>query len=268
MSFIEFLKLCLIGLIQGITEPLPISSSAHMIILGNYLNLSNDLNFEIIINFSSTLAIIIFFRKKIFHFIKNVISNNPKKYSDFNRTFFIKLIVASIPTMIVGFLLKDIIDKYFMNIPFVSIALIITSIINFCTYLFLSRKKIFTDEISYFDALTMGLMQSIALLPGISRSGSTVFGGTSRNVSIEKAFDFSFFLYLIASLGAFMLSLFDLDFKTLNISTILVPFIICFISTFFSIKWFYGKLNKKTLLLFSIYTFLVGTFFLLTCAIA
>ena len=193
MTLIEFLKLCLIGLIQGFTEPLPISSSAHMIILGNIFNLSiNDLNFEIFINFASTLAIIIFFREKIFHLIKNVFINKPTKYSYLNRSFMFKLIVASIPTIIVGLFFKDFIEKYFMNISFIVISLLITSFINFSIFLFLKMKKIFTDEISYLDSLSIGLMQSVALLPGISRSGSTIFGGTSRNISLEKTFDFSF----------------------------------------------------------------------------
>ena len=269
MTLLEFLKFCLIGLIQGITEPLPISSSAHMIILGNYLNLqTNDLNFEIIINFASTLAIIIFFRKKIFFLFKNVISNRPEEYKYLNREFFLKLIIASIPTVIVGLFFKDFIERYFMNLNFVSIALIITGFLNLFSFLFLSKKKIFTSEISYLDSLSIGLMQSVALLPGISRSGSTIFGGTSRNISLEKTFDFSFFLYLIASLGALLLSLFDLDISRLNIETILIPFIICFICTFFSIKWFFGKLTRKTLLFFSIYAFTIGTLFLLICTFA
>lgn len=269
MNFIEFLKLCIIGLIQGITEPLPISSSAHMIIFSHIFNLNiNDLNFEIIINFASTLAIIIFFKDKIFYLFKNTFTNKQNKYNYLNKQFLIKLLVASIPSIIIGLLLKNIIDIYFTSLIFVSIALILTGFINLFSFLFLSKKKVFTNEITYSDSLIIGLMQSIALFPGISRSGATIFGGTSRNITLEKTCDFSFFLYLIASIGALFLSLFDLDFFNFNFTTILIPFIICFFSTLLSIKLFYHRLNKTSILAFSIYAFFIGIILTIICAFA
>lgn len=265
MDYLNTLKLILIGFIQGITEPLPISSSAHMIIVGHLLNIGKlDINTEIIINFASTIAIAIFFRKKIISlFINTFTKKKTTDYSYLDRSYFLKLLVASIPAVIAGVFFKDLIDDYFMNIKFVSIALILTGFLLLFTYLMIKGKTIFTDEITFQDSVTIGLMQALAILPGISRSGSTFFGGTTRNIKLKRIFDFSFFLYLIASFGALVLSFFDLDIKDININSLIIPFIITFITTYFSIKLFHKILNKKTLLMFMIYTFIIGLIFLI-----
>lgn len=268
MTIIYFLKMFLIGLIQGITEPLPISSSAHMVIFKKLLDINiTDMNFEILINFASCLAVAIFFKDKIYYLIKNTLKNKKEKYQHLTRSFFIKLVLASIPVAITGILLKDIIEPLFSSLQFVSICLLVTSMLLLGTYIMLKRKKILTDQISYVDSIVIGLLQSIAILPGISRSGTTFFSGTSRNIKLTHLFDFSFFLYLIASIGSLFLSLFDLNFiaflKNQNIFIISCVFIITFISTLISISLFHKVLSNKLILFFFYYTFFLGLFLLL-----
>ena len=259
----------LIGFIQGVTEPLPISSSAHMIIFQKLLNINTlNINIEIIINFASCLAIGIFFRKKIYYLIKNSITNKNAKYPHLNRTFLIKLLIASIPIAITGFLFKDIIDIFFSSTLLIGIFLLITSLMLFGIFQMLNKKKIFSDEISYLDSLIIGVFQGLAIFPGISRSGSTFFSGVTRNIHLNSLFDFSFFLYLIASIGSLILSFFSFDIisfvKSQDIITLLIIFGITFVSTLWSINLFQKILSKRSIYFFSIYTFFLGLFLLTT----
>ena len=265
MDFLNILKYALIGFIQGLTEPLPVSSSAHMILFSDLLNINNnDINFEIIINFASTLAIMIVFRKKIFALTKNILSKKQNtKYPYLNKEYFFKLIIASVPSVIIGLLFKDIIDKFFTNPIFVSCALLITSIMLFITFILANNKNKVKNDISYLDSITIGITQSFALTPGISRSGSIFFCSSTRNIFLKSAFDFSFFLYLIVSVGALVFSLKDITAINIRFEIIVITFIVTFLTTLFSIKAFSKILSNKTFLMFSIYTFIVGITFLL-----
>lgn len=268
MDLIYYIKMILIGLVQGLTEPLPISSSAHMTILKEMFNVEiTNISFEILINFASSIAIAIFFREKIYYLIKNTITNKQTKYKHLNRTYLLKLLIASIPICIVGLLVKDKISFLFSSTFFVSFFLLVTSLMLFITSKMIQRKKILTDEISIFDSILIGLGQSLSVAPGISRSGTTFFFGTSKNTKLESLFEFSFFLYLIASFGSLVLSVIDLDILSFinsqNKLLLLVVFITTFISTLFSIKLFHKILSKQTILIFSVYTLLLGLFLLI-----
>ena len=138
----RILKYILIGLIQGLTEPLPISSSAQMVFLNEYLGLEKmSLETEIFVNFASCLAIMIFFFKDLITLIKNTFTNNKSHY--LNRKYFFNMIIASIPAGVIGILFNDYIDKYFLNSFTCSICLILTSIVLFYSFLFGYSK---TDE--------------------------------------------------------------------------------------------------------------------------
>lgn len=269
MNLIYYLKVLLVGIIQGITEPLPISSSAHMALFKEILNINlNDINLEILLNFASCIAIALFFRKKIFYLFKNTITNKPTKYVHLNRSFFFKLIIASIPIAIVGFLFKDLVDICFSSTLFVGIFLLATSLMLFATFTMLEKKRIMTDSISYFDSIIIGIFQSLAIAPGISRSGTTFFSGTSRNIKLELLFDFSFFLYLIASIGSVILSLFEFNLVSFisshNVCLLFIIFVITLFSTYLSISLFNKLLSKKTIYCFFLYTLFVGLFLIIT----
>lgn len=269
MSLIEFIKLCLLGIVQGVTEPLPISSSAHMLLLTNILNLNNSsISLEILLNFASTIAIFCFFSKKIFILIKASITNKENKnYPYLNRSFLLKILIASIPIIITGFLFKDFVNKYLLSTITISISLLATSLMLYIIYLMLSKKKIFTEEITIIDSLVIGLYQSLAIIPGVSRSGSVLFGGIKQNTKLKVTMDFSFFLYLIASIGSLTLSIIDSDFTNLinsfNISSLIIVFLLTFVISYISIILFYKIINKRTILVFSFYAFTLGIIFLI-----
>lgn len=258
------IKYIILGIIQGLTEPLPISSSAHMVFINHYLGVTDiDLTTEVFINFASTLAIFIFFFKDIKELVINTITN--KTDSSLNRSFTIKLIIASIPTITVGFLFNNLINEYYLSFFSSSIMLIFTGIfLLYTVYLLHTNKENRNNEISTLSALTIGVFQSIALLPGLSRSGLTLTAGIHTNNTIKSTLKFSFFMYLIASFGAFILEFSSIDFNSLDIFNLSISFIFAFIATSFSIRWFYNKLNIKTLTFFIIYSFILGTINLLS----
>lgn len=260
---LDKLKYIILGIIQGLTEPLPISSSGHLVIFKNLFNLDslNDLNFEIIVNFASFLAISFIYRKNIIKLIKDSINYLKTKNYKYENSFkyILLIILACIPAGILGLLFKDKIDLISTNVKYIGIALLITSLA-----LFIVRKidgKKHDNDITYKDSIIIGLFQGIALLPGISRSGSTLTGGLLRNIKKEDAVKFSFMLYLPISIASFILGIKDFttsnNFNNLYISYIL-SFIFSFIATYFATKWFINIIKKKKLIYFSIYCFIVG----------
>lgn len=254
----KYLKYLFLGIIQGFTEPLPISSSAHILIFGHFLKLDNiDLSFEIFVNFASTLAILLFFIKPIKTLIHNSIRNNNDNY--LNRQYLLKLILASIPVILVGFLLGDFIDEYFVNFYASACCLIITSgLLIYSAFIIKKRSLHLVTDITTLNALMIGVMQSIALVPGLSRSGSTLTMGLSGGAKMKPVLQFSFFLYLIASFGAFILALFKLDYQTIEVLPLLLAFVGAFLTTSLSIRWFFQLLNYRLLWGFAIYTLIVG----------
>jgi len=255
--FLIILKYLLLGIIQGLTEPLPISSSAHMIFLNHYLGFEEiSLETEVFVNTASFFAIFLFFIKDIIILTKCTIKRQTNHY--LNGTYTKKLIIATIPCVVVGLFVKDIIDEYFMSFFTSSVCLIITSLVLVYSAIKLKKKNCVNEDITYQSAISIGILQSVALIPGLSRSGLTLSGGLSHNISLNKTLQFSFFLYLIASFGALVLTLFKTDFKH---QAVLPTFIACaaaFVTTSISIRWFYKKLNLTKIIFFSIYCFLIG----------
>ena len=244
----ELLKYLLISLVQGFTEPLPISSSGHMLITKNLLGIkSSDLTFEIFLNFSSMLAIFLFMFTKRISFKETI----------FNISLIKKLIIASIPTFIIGFFVKSYIEKTSLSIFYIGLSLLITTIFLLISSYFITRNK--NQDLSNFNALSLGFSQSIALIPGISRMGTVMTCGLISGINIKKVLDFSFLMYLIVSFGSLVLSIPNL--ANLNKSVLpyyIVSFVVTFITTFFSIRWFYNIISQKSLIGFSIYTFILG----------
>lgn len=248
MNMKELIKYVIISLVQGFTEPLPISSSGHMLITKNLLSIeSNDLTLEIFLNFSSMLAILIFMFTKRLN-LKETITN---------ISLIGKIILASIPTVIIGFFVKNYIENTSLSIFYIGISLLITTIFLLISSYFINRSKV--QEINAFNALSLGFSQSVALIPGISRMGTVMTCGLISGINIKKILDFSFLMYLVVSMGSLVLSMPNLI--NLNKELLLyysISFIITFITTYFSINWFYNIINKNSLIGFGIYTFLLG----------
>lgn len=261
---IDFIKHLFLAIIQGFTEPIPISSSGHLVIFKSILNsgVLNDLNFEIILNFGSLIAIVIFFFNDIITIIKDFflfIKTKDKKYKK-NFKYSLLIIVGTIPAGIIGFLFKDTIEELLSGVKIVGIALLVTALF---LYLIKNIKGVKNDdEISFKDALIIGCFQAVALLPGISRSGATIVGGMFRNLKRETAFKFSFMLYIPISIATMLLGVKDLMEASIS-STLLMTYLICMIAsgiiTYFTTKWFNNIMKNGKLIYFVIYCLIVGS---------
>lgn len=263
--FIEIVKYLIFGLIQGLTEPLPISSSGHLVLIRYLLNTNafDDLTFEIFLNFASFLAIVFIFRKDIIDLIKaffTYIFKNDERNDALKAKFkYVWLIViGSIPAAVGGFLLKDAIEeKLGNNIKFLGIAFLITAVMLFIVRKMKGNKK--DGDITYLDAIIIGLFELAALVPGISRSGACLVGCLLMGLERDSALKYTFMLYLPVSLGSMILSIKDL----LSINTdLIIPYAIGFVAsgvmTYFASLWFFNIVKRGRLAKFSIYLLLLG----------
>ena len=252
----------ILGLIQGFTEPIPVSSSGHLVIFNAILNVEelNDLNFEIFVNFGSFIAICLFYRKEIIDIIKDFfmyIKTKDKKY-EINYKYAWLIVIGTIPAGIVGILAKDIIESI-ASVKIVGVSLLITAIMLFMVKDIKGEKE--KKNMTFMDALVIGLFQVIALFPGISRSGSTLVGGMSRNLERETAFKYSFMLYLPISIATMLLGVLDVIENPIS-NTLVLPYILGMITagilTYFSIRWFKDIMQKGKLKYFVYYCLVMG----------
>ena len=180
----KLLMYIILGFIQGFTEPIPVSSSGHLVIFNSLLNVEEfkDLNFEIIVNFGSLLAILYFYRKELISIIKDFfmyIKTKDNKYKE-NYKYAWMIVIATIPAGLAGLLLKDKIEAI-TSPKVVGISLLITALMLFLVKDIKGTKT--KKDIGIKEAITVGLFQVIALFPGISRSGSTLVGGMSSKLN-------------------------------------------------------------------------------------
>lgn len=194
----------ILGIIQGIAEWLPISSSGHLVIAQTFFGLQNLIVFDILLHIATLIVVFIVFRKEIFAILKAVIKFDFK--SEYGRLG-LYIILGSIPTGIIGILFHDVFEKMFSNLGAVAVALFITGILLISTKV----RKTSTKDLDAKNALLIGLVQGFAIVPGISRSGSTISTGILAGIDKEKTARFSFLLSVPAILGASLL-----EFKTLG----------------------------------------------------
>ncbi len=263
MNIIKVLQYIFLGAIQGFTEPIPISSSGHLLIFKKLLkfDMLNDMNFEIVVNFGSFLAIIFLYRKEILKIINDFFSYLKTKKSEYkeNYKYAWLIVIGTIPAGFMGLILKDKIDLLSNNIKLVGIALLITSLALFLIKDFKGKKD--KNDISIIDAIKVGLFQVIALFPGISRSGSTIVGAMMSDFKRDTAVNYSFMLYLPISMATMILGVKDLI-NTPNIIELVMPYTLGMIAsaviTYFSAKWFINIMKKGKLGYFSLYCLIVG----------
>lgn len=261
-ELILLLKYIFLGFVQGFTEPIPISSSGHLVILRELFNLNiHGLSFEIFVNFGSLIAVFLVYRKDILRLIHNgsryIIKKDIRAKDDFN--FIIYLVIATIPTGIIGLLFEDIISNIFSGAIFVGFTLLITGIALWIIRNLRGKKS--DRDLNIRDAIIVGLAQSVALIPGISRSGATIVAAMLLGMKQETALRFSFLLYIPVSLGVTILSVKDI-FTDPNFNTLTIPYLLAFITTiiatFYSLKWFMHIMKTGNLKYFAYYCFIVG----------
>ncbi len=295
MDIIEILKAVVFGIVQGITEWLPISSTGHMILLEKIMpmNVSDDFMnmFRVVIQFGSILAVVVFFWKKLWPF---GYANRPKPENGKKTKLFVqsrknkdimymsnivikknifvmwfKVLVACVPAGIVGVLFDEKIDKVFYNYKVVSIMLILFGILFIAIEYFNENKKARINaiaEITYMTALLIGIFQLIAaVFPGTSRSGATIVGALLIGVSRTVAAEFTFFLAVPVMLGASLLKIvkFGFNFSAFELAILLTAMITAFVVSVFVIKFLMNYIKKHDFKAFGWYRIILGVIVIL-----
>lgn len=262
------LKYIILGIIQGITEPLPISSSGHIFVFKQIFktNIFNDLNFEIFVNFASFVAILIIFWKDVVKLISSFFKyifdkENRKKYSnDFN--YCLMIIIGSIPVGLLGILFKDEIETTLQKTWIVGLMFILTGILLLLVKNIKGTKGDY--EITLKDAIIIGLAQGLALFPGLSRSGITLVGCLLCKLDRESSLKYTFMLYFPVSIATFALGIKDATGMSTNLLVYYIAgMIFSFIFTYIFYKVLSEIVKKDKLWKFSIYLFIIGIFVML-----
>jgi len=238
----NILQLLILGVIQGITEWLPVSSSGHLAIISEILGLKEDLGFYVMLHFATLLVLLIYFRKDIISLLK--LENKLLYY----------LIIGTIPIGIIGYFFHNIIESFFSNLIYIGIFLIINSIILYSTKYFKGEKRL-----NFKNSFLVGLFQAIALLPGISRSGITIGSSLILKIKKQDAINFSFLLAIPAILGATILEIKNFSFDYLHIPGFFAAFITGYITLSVLIK----LIKENKFYIFSYYCFVMGVLILI-----
>ena len=239
----------ILGIVQGLTEFLPVSSSGHLVIIQSiFKNFSQPgIAYDVFLHFGTLFSVLIYFRKEIYE----ILTLKKKKW-------IFLIIIATIPAGVIGVFFKDFIENLFNNVKLVGIALIVTGIILYFSDKFENLKKD-ENKITIIDAIVIGIAQAFAIIPGISRSGSTVATGIFCGLKRDVAIKFSFIMSIPAILGAVVLSL--KDFQSINPSFYKIYFAGFFASLVFgllSLKLLTILTRLKNLKIFSFYCWIIA----------
>lgn len=262
MNIIEILKVIFLGIVEGITEWLPISSTGHMILVDEFikLNITNEFKemFFVVIQLGAILAVVFLYFKKL---MPIWISEKKLVLKKDSFVLWCKILVSCIPAAVIGLLFDDKIDEMFYNSYVVSLMLIIYGILFIITEN-KKRKVVIFDlsDISYKVALFIGVFQVLALIPGTSRSGATILGGILLGTSREVAAEFTFFLAIPVMLGASLLKLikFGFVFSGYEIIILSVGLITAFVVSVIAIKFLMSYIKKNDFKVFGWYRIILG----------
>lgn len=255
---LDIFKAAFLGVIEGLTEFIPVSSTAHLLISSHLINFNSIQNnlFEIVIQFGAIMAIVMIYRKKIFDVMVNFRQKS-------QQHFIINVLLAFLPAAIIGGIFHSLIKGLFFNNITIAIALILGGIL----IILIERKKgqgsKVSGEVENIKPLTafyIGLFQCVAMIPGVSRSGATIIGGILLGLNRKTATEFSFFLAIPTIAAASFYDLYkNIDTLTFaNLELILVGLFASFISALLVIKWFINFVSKNNFTPFGIYRIIIG----------
>lgn len=253
----NFFEAVILGIIQGLTEFLPVSSSGHLelgkAILG--VNIEENLLFTVVVHGATVLSTIVVF----FSEIKKLIVESVHFKMNDSLSFVLKILLSMLPVLLVGLFLEDKVEGLFSgNIRFVGFMLLITAGLLSLTYFHKSDGK---KKINFWDALIIGIAQAMAVIPGISRSGATISTGILLGNKREEITRFSFLMVLIPIIGANILSIMDagnVQNSGIGYGVLIAGFIAAFISGLFACSWMIKIVKKGKLIYFAAYCAIIG----------
>ncbi|MCT4699319.1 undecaprenyl-diphosphate phosphatase [Tenacibaculum haliotis] len=253
----DLLEAIILGIIQGLTEFLPVSSSGHLelakAILGDTSVPEESLTFTVVLHFATALSTLVVFKKEVAEIFKGLFQfkwNEEMKFS-------LKIIISMIPAVIIGLLFEEQLESFFGGkILFVGIMLLVTAVL----LLFADKAKNTNKEVSFNNSLLIGISQAIAMLPGISRSGATISTSVLLGIDRSKAARFSFLMVVPLIFGKIAKDLLsgDINFQSSEIVPISAGFIAAFLAGLVACNWMIALVKKSKLSYFSIYCAIVG----------
>ena len=253
----NLLEAIILGIIQGLTEFLPVSSSGHLelakAILGDTSVPEESLTFTVVLHFATALSTLVVFRKEVAEIFKGLFQfkwNEEMKFS-------LKIIISMLPAVIIGLLFEEQLESFFGGkILFVGIMLLVTAVL----LLFADKAKNTNKEVSFSNSLIIGLSQAIAMLPGISRSGATISTSVLLGIDRSKAARFSFLMVVPLIFGKIAKDFLsgDINFQASEIASISAGFIAAFLAGLVACNWMIALVKKSKLSYFSIYCAIVG----------
>lgn len=236
-----------LGIIQGLTEFLPVSSSGHLVILQSIIPSFSQpgVLFDVILHAGTLLAVLVYF-------VKDILAMKLK--------YLVLIIIGTIPAALFGYFFQDFLESLFSSVKVVGVALIATSIMNFYT----DKIKGVKEKISLYDAFTIGTAQALAIIPGISRSGSTIFAGSTLGIKKTQAAKFSFLLSVPAVFGANLLQFAEYGrSEVLKIDLYFFGFLGAFVAGLVAINLVFKLLKRGNFKIFAYYCLILGVVALL-----
>lgn len=247
------LESIILGIVQGITEWLPISSSGHLVLTKHLFGISQPLVWDVVLHLGSLIVILLVFWKEIKNLVIGIVQG--KKSS---LKFALQLIIATIPIAIVGLVFNDLIKSIFSDLRTVGFSLLFTAILLFLSKYPLKKSK----EKNYKNTFLMGLAQALAILPGVSRSGTTISVGLMNGMKREEAATFSFLMFIPAILGASILEIGDIV-KVTDPINLAIATLTTIIVGYISLKWLLKVIKSGNFSKFGWYCAGLGLFVLL-----
>lgn len=258
----DWLIYLILGFIQGITEILPISSSGHLQIMQEWMGITNqDFGLEIFLHLGSLIAVVLYFHQRLWGLIRGFFAYLVGKDKEQSKPEFLMawyLIIATLPAALVGVLFEEVIGAFFSDILYVGLALWITAAL-----LLFSSSKTGTrslNQMTWWDALSIGLFQVLGILPGVSRSGSTLSGGLVRKFQQSEAAEFAFLLFIPISLGSALLKVPDY-LATLSIEDLLpqlAGFLVSMVATYVALSFLLTLIRRGKIHYFAYYCLVMG----------
>ena len=269
----EWIEALIMGIFQGLTEFLPVSSSGHLALAGNLLGVEDPdkiLTFTIAVHVATVMSTLVILWKEVAWIFKGLFKTGkaivPSPYGirflNEEQNYVLNIIISMIPIGIVGLCFKDQIEQYFSSLMVVGVCLLVTASLLGFSYFTKPRKK---EHISMFDALIIGVAQAFAALPGLSRSGSTIGTGLLLGNKKEKLAQFSFLMVIPPILGEALLDVKKMmeegvaaAMSGISTSALIVGFLAAFITGCFACRWMINLVKKGKLIYFAIYCAIVG----------
>tara|TARA_Y100000739_G_C20549502_1_gene437530 strand:- start:504 stop:1259 length:756 start_codon:yes stop_codon:yes gene_type:complete len=246
----QYIDTLILAILQGLTEFLPISSSGHLVIGQKLLDIDLPGNaFEVVLHIGTLMSVVTVFRVELKTLLFNLNDSS-------NRYYISAIAIGTIPALLFGLLLKDYISLIFDNIRFVSVSLVFTGVM-LITSKFIIKRNV---KLTLFIGIVIGLAQAVAIIPGISRSGTTICMGVLMGLSASEAAKFSFLLSIPVIIGAGLLTAMNIETIPFGLDVILLGILFSYLVGWISLKWLLTILSTGKLYWFGVYCLIIGLF--------